>query len=166
MRHFLNNTYQCACIADYAQETVWKTKWKFALKKHGNWFEILSIFSLETWWFLSSSLRQNSTLTLSGTGQGIFHLYEFVRSDFVSWFFFSKRGTGFSDMEVSNVWHPYLRILFPFLNFFGGENWDQSGYFDTLTSSFSLYKRCVFLGSSKVEHFSCFVILCLTGLRI
>mgnify|MGYP006903911528 CR=1 FL=1 len=57
-----------------------------------------------------------SSLTLSGTGEGIFILlnllYQILLADF-----FSK-----------------------FPNFLGGENWDQSGYFDTLPSSLSLTK--------------------------
>jgi hypothetical protein len=38
-------------------------------------------------------------LTLFGTGQGIFLLDEFVRSDFVSWFVFKKFQT-FLDVKI------------------------------------------------------------------
>ena len=41
-------------------------------------------------------------------------------------------------LQIFNVSAGVFSQNFP--NFFGGENWDQLGYFDTLTSSLSLKK--------------------------
>ena len=74
---------------------------------------------------LSNAATQGlSTLCFNSVwyGTGHFYPYVFVRSDFVSWFFFQK--------------YP---------NSFKGENWDQLGYFDTLPSTLSLIKVAAWL---------------------
>ena len=82
------------------------------------------------WWLNSRRYRSvwylfSCTLTLSGTGQGIFCL----------------------NKNKGLCWIRFFQLNFfqKFPNSFGGENWDKSGYFDTLPSSLSLIKDAPWL---------------------
>ena len=61
-------------------------------------------------------------LTLSGTGQDISILLSLLDQILSADFFFQK-----------------------FPNFFGGESWHQSGYFDTAAQLIKSYKSCPFV---------------------
>ena len=48
-------------------------------------------------------------------------------------------------LSLSSIWIRICHLIFPqnFPNFFGGENWYHSGYFDTLPSSLVILHRVV-----------------------
>ena len=62
-----------------------------------------------------------------------------------------------------HFWIRFCQLSFHrlFSNFFGGENWHESGWFDTLSSSLILIKGAP---GSKDVHFSCSLSSCQLGL--